>query len=133
MTEATGDESSLMMSTFASALPHVRQERLRAYVVTTRTRAGPLPDVPTLEEEGLKDYEYASWYGLFAPTRTSKGIIDKVHKAAAVTLQSPGVLKIYEAQGLNATPTTPEQFARYVASERRKWAGIVSHANIALQ
>jgi tripartite-type tricarboxylate transporter receptor subunit TctC len=128
-----GNQITVMMSTFASALPHVKQDRLRAYAVTTLKRAGPLPDVPTLAEEGVQDYEYASWYGLFAPAGTPLSIIDKIHKAAIASLKSPDVLRIYETQGLNATPTTREQFAQYFASETRKWASVVSNAKIALQ
>jgi len=128
-----GDQITVMMSTFASALPHVKQKRLRAYAVTTIKRASPLPDVPTLAEEGVLDYEYASWYGLFVPAGTPQSIIDKIHKAAIASLKSPEVMRIYEAQGLNATPTTPAQFAQYIASEKRKWARVVSDARIALQ
>lgn len=127
------NQISVFVSTFASALPHVQQHRLRAYAVTTLKRAGPLPDVPTLAEEGVKDYEYASWYGLFAPAGTPRHIIDKVHEAAINSLKKPDVMRVYTEQGLNATPTTPAEFARYIGSEVRKWAGVVGAAHIALQ
>jgi tripartite-type tricarboxylate transporter receptor subunit TctC len=125
------NEITVDMSTFASALPHVKQGRLRAYAVTTLKRAGPLPDVPTLAEEGIKDFEYAAWYGLFAPAGTARSIINKLHKAAIASLNSPRVRQLYESQGLNATPTTPAEFAKYIDSERKKWAGVVHEANIA--
>lgn len=128
-----GDQITVYMSTFASALPHVKQQRLRAYAVTTPRRAGPLPDVPTLAEEGVRDYEYAAWYGLFAPAGTPQKVLDRIHNAAVGALKSPEVLQVYEAQGLNATPTTPRQFAAYIDSERRKWAGVVRTAHIALR
>jgi tripartite-type tricarboxylate transporter receptor subunit TctC len=131
LTALIGDQISVYMSTFASALPHVRQGRLRAYAVTTLKRADPLPDIPTLDEEGLESFEYASWYGLFAPAGTPQPILDKIHAAAVAALKSPAVLKIYKEQGLNATPTTPAEFAKYIASERRKWAGVVREAHIA--
>ena len=126
-----GDQITLYMSTFASALPHVKQGRLRAYAVTTLKRAVPLPEIPTLDEEGLEGFEYASWYGLFAPAGTPKAILAKIHTATVAALKSPAVLKIYHEQGLNATPTTPEEFARYIAAERRKWSGVVREAHIA--
>jgi tripartite-type tricarboxylate transporter receptor subunit TctC len=124
-------EITVYMSTFASALPHVKQQRLRAYAVTTAKRAGPLPDVPTLAEEGVRDYEYAAWYGLFAPAGTPQPILDKIHFAAVGALKSPEVLKVYEEQGLNATPTTPRQFTQYIASEKAKWANVMRAAHIA--
>jgi tripartite-type tricarboxylate transporter receptor subunit TctC len=126
-------EITVYMSTFASALPHVKQQRLRAYAVTTLKRAAPLPDVPTLSEEGVKDFEYAAWYGLFAPAGTAQNIIRKIHKATVGSLNLPKTRQLYESQGLNATPTTPMEFAKYIDSERKKWASVVHEARIAQQ
>ncbi|MBI4205442.1 MAG: tripartite tricarboxylate transporter substrate binding protein [Betaproteobacteria bacterium] len=130
LTALLSQEITVYLSTFASALPHVKQGRLRAYGVTTKTRAGPLPDVPTLAEQGVEGYEYASWYGLFAPAGTPQNIINKLNRAAVDSLKSEKVLAVFEKQGLNATPTTPEQFAQYIASERRKWTDVVRFAKI---
>ncbi|HZM48461.1 MAG TPA: tripartite tricarboxylate transporter substrate binding protein [Burkholderiales bacterium] len=124
------NELTIYMSTFASALPHVKSERLRPYAVTTSYRAGPLPDVPTLQESGMKDFEYAAWYGMFAPAGTPRHIIDKVYKATVGALESPMVKRLYIEQGLNAKPNTPAQFAEYMASEKKKWASVVRRANI---
>jgi tripartite-type tricarboxylate transporter receptor subunit TctC len=123
-------EITVYSSTFASALPHVKSGRLRPYAVTTVYRAGPLPDVPTLQEEGVKDFEYAAWYGLFAPTGTPRPVLDKVYKAAISALKNPQVLQLYKAQGLNPTPMTSAEFRKYFASERKKWAEVVRDAQI---
>ena len=120
----------MYMSTFASALPHVKANRLRAYGVSTNYRAKPLPDVSTLAEQGLAGYEYATWYGLFAPAGTPQHIIGRLNKAAIDALKSPKVLAILEKQGMNATPMTPQQFAQYVSAERRKWSDVVQVAKI---
>jgi tripartite-type tricarboxylate transporter receptor subunit TctC len=133
LTALLADEITVYMSTFASALPHIRSERLRPYAVTTTYRAGPLPEVPTLAESGISGFEYSAWYGLFAPARTPRPIIDKVHKAAVGALESADVKRIYREQGLNATPTSSAQFAQYFASEKKKWAGVVREANIQQQ
>jgi len=130
LTSLLSQEITIYMSTFASALPHVKQGRLRAYAVTTPKRAGPLPDVPTLAEEGVQDFQYSAWYGLFAPAGTPQSIVNKIHQATVGSLRSPIVLQTFETQGLNATPTTPEQFAKYVASERRKWTDVVRFAKM---
>ena len=126
-------EITIEMSTFASALPHVKQGRLRAYAVTTLKRAEPLPEVPTIDEEGVQGFDYSAWYGLFVPTGTSRRIIDKIHHAAVSALKSPKLLQLYKAQGLNATPTTPPEFAKYVAAEKEKWAAVAREANIVPQ
>ncbi len=130
LTALLSKEITIYMSTFASALPQVKQGRLRAYAVTTQLRAGLLPDVPTLAEEGVQDYDYSSWYGLFAPAGMPQSITNMIHKAAVDSLRSPKLLQTFENEGLNATPTTPEQFARYVASERRKWTDVMQVAKI---
>jgi len=124
------NELTIYMSTFASALPHIKSERLRPYAVTTSYRAGPLPDVPTLQESGMPGFEYAAWYGMFAPADTPRPIIDKVHKATVGALELPMVKRLYAEQGLNAKPNTPAQFAQYFAAEKKKWAGVVRRANI---
>lgn len=130
ITALLGQQITVYLSTFASALPHVKQGRLRAYAVTTSERAGPLPDVPTLAEAGVQDYHYATWYGLFAPAGTPRSIISRINKATVDALKSAKVLETFENQGLNATPTTPEQFAKHIASERRKWSDVVRVAGI---
>jgi tripartite-type tricarboxylate transporter receptor subunit TctC len=130
LTGLLSQEITIYMSTFASALPHVKQGRLRAYAVTTLKRAGPLPDVPTLAEEGVQGYDYSAWYGLFAPAGTPQSIVDKIHEAAVGSLKSPKVLQTFEHEGLNATPTTPQQFANYIASERRKWSDVMRFAKV---
>jgi tripartite-type tricarboxylate transporter receptor subunit TctC len=128
-----GSEISVYLSTFASALPHVKAGRLVAYAVTTARRADPLPDVPTVAESGVPDYEYATWYGLLAPAGTPRSIIDQLNKATVASLNSPQLRKIFVAQGLNARPTTPAEFARYIDSEITKWSGVVRAANIAMR
>ena len=127
------NEITVYMSTFASALPHVKSERLRPYAVTTTYRAGPLPDVPTLQEAGIAGFEYAAWYGLFAPAGTPRHILDKVYKAAIGAMDLPDVKRLYREQGLNVTPMNPRQFAEYFAAEKKKWAGVVRDANIQQQ
>jgi len=67
---------------------------------------------------------------VFAPTGTPQIILDKIHKTSVGALKSPAVMKVYKEQGLNATPTTPAQFAKYIASEKQKWAGVVREASI---
>jgi len=128
-----GNEISVYLSTFASALPHVKSGRLIAYAVTTGQRADPLPDVPTVAESGVTDYEYATWYGVLAPAGTPRPIVDKLNKATVASLNSPQLRKIFAAQGLNPKPTTAPEFAKYIDSEIRKWSGVVRAANIVMR
>ena len=130
LTGMLGNEISILMSTFASALPHVKANRLRAYAVSTATRAGPLPDVPTIAESGVPGYEYATWYGLLAPAGTPARIVDQLNKATVASLNSPEVRKAFVNQGLNGTPSTSAQFAKYLNAEIEKWVEVVRIAKI---
>jgi len=128
-----GNEVSVLVSTFASALPYVKAGRLRAYGVTTAQRVELLPDVPTLAESGVPRYGYATWYGLLAPAGTPPHILDKLNKVTVTARNSPKLTRIYEAQGLTATPTSPAEFAKYLDSEMTKWAEVVRDAKIERQ
>ena len=79
----------------------------------------------------MQDFEYAAWYGMFAPVGTPQPILDKIYKATVGALKNPQVLQLYDAQGLNPTPMTPSEFKKYFAAEKKKWAGVVREAKIA--
>jgi tripartite-type tricarboxylate transporter receptor subunit TctC len=133
LTALIGNEISMQLSTFASALPHVKSERLRAYAVTTAKRTKPLPDVPTIAESGVPGYEYSTWYGLVAPAGVSAAIIDKVNKATVAVLNDPEIQKRYDFQGLEPQPSTPAEYRAYLKSETDKWAKAVRGANVKLE
>ena len=128
-----GNETNAFMSTFASALPHVKANRLRALAVTTKARAAPLPDVPTVEQSGVPGFEYATWYGILAPAATPKPIIDKLNKAIVGVLSNPDMKDRYAKQGVTALPTTSAEFSKLFRSETEKWAKVVREAKIPQQ
>jgi tripartite-type tricarboxylate transporter receptor subunit TctC len=133
LTGLIGNEISAFLSTFASALPHVKSERLRAFGVTSAHRAPTLPDVPTIAESGIPGYEYTTWYGLLAPAGTPRTIIEKVNRAAVEALGSPKTVERYVGQGLTPIPSTPAQFAAHLKSEIAKWSKVVRDAGIPRQ
>lgn len=128
-----GNETNAFMSTFASALPHVKANRLRALAVTTKTRAATLPDIPTVEQSGVPGFEYATWYGVLAPAGTPKPIVNKLNQAIVSVLSMPEMKDRYATQGVTAIPTTSEEFSRLFKSETEKWAKVVHEAKIPKQ
>jgi tripartite-type tricarboxylate transporter receptor subunit TctC len=130
LTALIGGEINMYLSTFASALPHVVNRRLRALAVTGAERAGPLPDVPTVEEAGVPGYVHLTWYGMAAPAKTPRAIIDKLNKAIVGVLKSEEVSRLYKQQGLNAVPTTPAEFGQKIDEESKKWLEVVRKAKI---
>jgi tripartite-type tricarboxylate transporter receptor subunit TctC len=126
-------EIMVYLSTFASALPHVKGGRLRALGVTSAKRAPPLPEVPTIAESGVPGYEYTTWYGLVAPAGVRRTIIDRLNRATVAVLSKQEIRKIYESQGLDPIPSTSTYYAAYLRSETDKWTKAVRAAEIELQ
>ena len=128
-----GNQISVFFSTYASALPHVKSGRLRAYAVTSAKRTRTLPDVPTVAESGFPGYEYDTWYGLLVPAATPRAIVLKLNKTAVGVLNSEKTRKRYVAQGVDAIPSTPEQYSAQLRSEITKWNRVVRAAKIPQQ
>lgn len=133
LTALLGNETSAFMSTFASALPHVKAGRLRTFGVTTLKRASALPDTPTIAEAGVPGFDYGTWYGLLVPAGTPRAIVDKLNKATVEQLKTPALQQRYNAQGLDTIPSTSAEYMAKLKSETEKWAKVVREANIQQQ
>jgi tripartite-type tricarboxylate transporter receptor subunit TctC len=120
----------LSFTSLVSALPHIQQGRVRPLGVTALQRAATLPDVPTINESGLKGYEVSVWQGIVAPARTPAGIVAELNRQIVKILQTAETRERLAAQGLEAAPNTPEQFHAYIGSEYAKWAKVIRHAGI---
>lgn len=118
-------EVALMFSPIPLALPHVRSARLRALGVTTAKRSATMPELPTIAEAGLRDYEATQWYGLFARAGTPPEIIARLNGEVVRILRTPEVRASLAAQGTDAATTTPEELAARIRKEIPQWAPIV--------
>jgi tripartite-type tricarboxylate transporter receptor subunit TctC len=133
LTALLGNEVAVLLSTFASALPHVKAGRLRAFGVTSARRAPTLPDTPTIAESGVPGYEYGTWYGLVAPAGTPRAVVEKVSRATAEVLRSPTVAERFVGRGLTPIPSTPAHFSAHLKTEIGKWVRVVREAKIPQQ
>jgi tripartite-type tricarboxylate transporter receptor subunit TctC len=118
----------LMFDNLPSALPHIRAGKLKALAVTSATRSGALPDVPTVEEAGgpaLKGYEASSWFGLLAPAGTPMDIVNRLQAESAKALATPAMKERLLSQGALPSGITSAEFARLIAEETAKWAQVV--------
>ena len=106
-------------------IPHVKAGRLKALAVTTAQRSAQMPDVPTVAEAGVPGFESLSWVGLIAPVGTPPEIVAKLHDEIAKLLRLPDVQQLLAASGMEATPTTSEEFGAYLKKEYDKWGKVV--------
>ena len=125
ITDLLAGQVQVMFDNLPSSLAHVKAGKLRAIAVTTAKRSPALPEVPTIAEAGLPAYEASSWFGLHAPARTPKDIVNKIYGTVSKALQSKDMAERLSSQGAEAVGNTPEAFTEFVREEIQKWAKVV--------
>ena len=131
--DAVAGHVQVTCASVASVLRFVQAGRLRALAVTSRSRSPQMPEVPSMVEAGLADFELTSWYGLLAPAGTPPAIIAKIHADAAAVLASAEIQKSFATQGLDMAGGTPQAFAAFIRGEAAKFARIAKAGNIAAE
>jgi len=126
LTDTLAGNVEMMFSGVPVIIPHVQSGRLRAIAIGSLKRFTAIPEVPTLDESGLKGYEATTWFGLMAPAKTPKPIVDALNRAINKALTSPDVVAKLSGIGMDPTTGTPEDFGKIVASDYAKWGPIVT-------
>ncbi|MBI3043986.1 MAG: tripartite tricarboxylate transporter substrate binding protein [Betaproteobacteria bacterium] len=121
---------SLMMANVLSALPHVKDKRLRALGVTGPKRSAIAPGIPTIAEAGVPGYEVLQWYGVLAPAKTPRSIINKIHAVTVRAVQDPQIKRRFISDGGETVGNTPEEFAAIIQADYKKWGKVVKDAGI---
>lgn len=116
----------------AAAQQYVSSGKLRAIGVASRTRIQSLPEVPTLSEQGLRDFEAFAWQGVVVPTGTSPETVAKFSQALDAALTATTVKARLAALGVEPMPGSPEQMATFVRGERERWGRLIRDSNIRL-
>ncbi len=130
VTDVMGGQVPLLWVSIPAAAQFVKTGKLKALAVSTLKRSAAFPDVPTMVEAGVADFEVDSWYALFVPAKTPRPIIDKLNKALNESLSDTEVRAKLLAQGSEAVGGTPEALGRMVAAELPKWAKLARDAGI---
>ncbi|MBM3358940.1 MAG: tripartite tricarboxylate transporter substrate binding protein [Betaproteobacteria bacterium] len=125
LVDLVAGQTQLCMATMASALPHVKSGRIRALAVSTAQRVSVVPDVPTMIEAGIRDFDYSTWYGIVVPAGTPQPVIARLHGELVKVLATQDVKEKFNAQGVDPASTTPQEFRAYLKSEVDKWAKVV--------
>jgi tripartite-type tricarboxylate transporter receptor subunit TctC len=127
-----GGEATTAFNTLETAIALIRAGRLRALAVSTRERSPVLPEVPTVMEAGVKDYEAIGWFGLMAPAGTPLAIVEQVSAEVAKAMATPAIRKLTLEQGATPVGNKPGEFDRFVRDEIAKWTRIIQQAGIRL-
>jgi tripartite-type tricarboxylate transporter receptor subunit TctC len=130
ITDLIGGQIQVMFTTVASAASLVEGGQLRALAVTSVERSPAFPQLPTVSEAGVPGYAAESWYGLFAPAKTSADIVDRLNKSAAKAVQSEVFRKLSVNEGLVLIAQPPQELDRYVRGEEERWRKVIEHAGI---
>ncbi|MDO8285825.1 MAG: tripartite tricarboxylate transporter substrate binding protein [Rhodoferax sp.] len=124
--DLVGGQVDVMFDNLPSAMQMIKSGKLKALAVTSTTRSGALPEVPTIEEAaGLKGFEATSWFGLLAPAGTPADVVNRLQQEVARALNIPTIKDKMLAQGAIPSGNTPAQFAALIDSEHKKWAQVV--------
>jgi tripartite-type tricarboxylate transporter receptor subunit TctC len=120
-----GGQVQMSFQTALSAIPHLKSGKLNVLAVASKKRMATLPNVPTMAEAGLSDFEVSSWNGLFAPAKTPPHIVAALYNASIKALQSQDIKDKMEAQGAEPVGNNPEEFRSFVKSEIDKWEQVI--------
>jgi tripartite-type tricarboxylate transporter receptor subunit TctC len=132
LVDVIGGQVTMLFDNAPSSIPFIEQGKLRAIAVTGTKRLANLPDVPTIDESGVKGYESLSWSGIVAPAGTPKPVIDRLNAAIERILGMEDVRKRFATLGVEPVGGPPEAFARHVRAESEKWGRLVRAAAIRL-
>jgi tripartite-type tricarboxylate transporter receptor subunit TctC len=119
--------------TLPSVLPFIRSGRVRALAVTTAQRSAMLPEVPTMVEGGVKDFDFAEWYGLFVPSGTPREVLRRLNEESVAVLRTGDVRERFAVQGLEVLSSTPEQFGELVQRDLARFGDVIRRAGIKVE
>jgi tripartite-type tricarboxylate transporter receptor subunit TctC len=124
VTALLADEVQFSLVPIAVGLPHVRAGKLRALGVAGLQRSAATPEIPTLAESGLPDFEVIAWWGLLAPAKTPRGVVMALNREMRAALDVPEVRRSLVDQGMDPAAGTPEQFGALIKADMEKWGEI---------
>ena len=132
-TDLLGGQILMSFDTITPVLPHIKAGKLRPLAVTTAKRSPALPDVPTLQEAGLKDFDIGTWFGVLAPVGTPKPVLDRLSAEATKIIQSPDFRKRMDDIGAQPVGNSPAEMAAQIRSETDKFSLLVKAANVTVE
>ena len=120
----------MMFDNLPASLPQIRAGAVKALAVTTLQRSKSAPDIPTLDEQGVKGFESRGWFSLLAPAGTDQKIVEKINKAVNEALQDPEFRERLASVGADPVGGSPQDFRKAIQAESERWAKVIQEAGI---
>ena len=133
MNDVLGGQVSMLWVSIPAAAQFVKAGKVKAIAVSTVKRSAAFPDVPTVQESGVRDFEVDSWYAMFVPAKTPKPVIDKLNKALNTVLKEPEIRSKLLGQGAEAVGGSPAELGKVVTAELAKWSKLAKEAGIKVE
>ena len=130
LTELLGGQIDLLFPGITPVVAHVRSGRLKALGLTSRKRSPALPEVPTMIELGVANFESTGWYGVLVPAATPKNIVTRLNREVVAALSQLDLKERLASQGGDVVSSTPAEFAAFIADELKKWTSVIRASNI---
>jgi tripartite-type tricarboxylate transporter receptor subunit TctC len=130
ITDAISGNVEMVFSGVPALVPHIKSGRLRPIAISSLQRFPAVPDVPTFDESGVKGYEASNWFGLLAPSKVPKDIVNKINADANKALAMQDVRERFDRDGLITKGGTIEDFGRFIRAETEKYANVIKKAGI---
>ncbi len=132
-TDLLGGQVTMSFDTLTTVLPHIKAGKLKALAVTTAKRSSVLPEVPTMEEAGLKGFDIGTWFGVLAPAATPKPVVTRLNAEIVRIVNSPDFQQRMIAAGAEPMASTPEAFAKRIHDETGKFAVLVKEGKVTIE
>ena len=120
----------MMLETIPTALPLVRGGQMRAIGVTVKERSAAAPDIPTLAESGLPDFDVSAWTGLFVPAGTPRGIIERLNAETLRIAGDKDYVALIQSMGTDVASSSPEEFGKFVHDDVARWSEVIRRSAI---
>jgi tripartite-type tricarboxylate transporter receptor subunit TctC len=130
ITDLLGGQIDMMITDNATGLPQVNGGKVRALGMSSLKRSVLAPDVPTIDEAGVKGYEMSYWFAAYVPAKTPPAVVKHLHELLAAATRSQSAKNFYESTGTEPMTSTPEDLAKFQTAESQKWGRIIKAANI---
>jgi tripartite-type tricarboxylate transporter receptor subunit TctC len=130
LTDTIAGQVQFNLGSLVQMVPHVRSGKLKALGVSSEKRVAAMPEVPTIAEAGVPEFEVSNWWGILAPAGTPAPLVDRLYKEIAAILEAPETRRRFELEGAEIARMTGAQFAAFVTRETEKWTRVVKEAGI---